>query len=83
MLGQRRALNKWLAGAARTKRIASLCGSVAAQLSSPAERRAQLGAVRLWAETVRVERAACGFLEAALGIEAADECEQLGCALFD
>ena len=30
-----------------------------------------------------VEGVVCGFLEAALQIEPASECEQLGCEIFD
>ena len=36
-----------------------------------------------WAGPGWTERVACGFLEAALGIERADECQTIGCALFD
>ena len=36
-----------------------------------------------WGGPAWAERAACGFLEAALRIEPAQRCEQLGCEIFD
>ena len=36
-----------------------------------------------WGAPAWVERVMCGFLETALGIEPADDCETIACEIFD